>query len=232
MQNRYAGDVGDFGKLALLRALAPELRLGVCWYRVADEAHNNDGKHRDYLVRRKQFRELDPTVFDALEPLRAAPDRRSVAHLEELGLLPDATFHSALVPRKGPERSAWFESMRGEVADCDLVFLDPDNGFAPKTARHKHVLDAEITSLLEAGRALAVYHHQTRHQGGARAEVAHLTERLFGLGASRVQAIRFRLYSSRYYFLLNASDAIHQRLQAFAARWGRRVELFGEVRRP
>ncbi len=39
MQNQYVGDVGDFGKVGLLRALTgvypaatPPLKLGVVWY--------------------------------------------------------------------------------------------------------------------------------------------------------------------------------------------------------
>ncbi len=43
MQDRYAGDVGDFSKLSLLRALADGRRLAVCWYLVPNELHNDDG---------------------------------------------------------------------------------------------------------------------------------------------------------------------------------------------
>lgn len=49
MQNRYAGDIGDFIKFALLRALSPDHNLGVAWYLYPDEGHNSDGKHIDTL---------------------------------------------------------------------------------------------------------------------------------------------------------------------------------------
>ena len=55
MQDRYAGDIGDFGKYGLLRALCgedghgPALRLGVLWYRVLEAEENNDGRHTAYL---------------------------------------------------------------------------------------------------------------------------------------------------------------------------------------
>ena len=50
MQNRYTGDIGDFGKLGLLRALqASGLTVGVNWYLVPDENHNSDGRHVQYL---------------------------------------------------------------------------------------------------------------------------------------------------------------------------------------
>ena len=50
MQNRYTGDIGDFGKLGMLRALqAQDLTIGVNWYLAPDEDHNDDGKHTKYL---------------------------------------------------------------------------------------------------------------------------------------------------------------------------------------
>ena len=50
MQNRYTGDIGDFGKLGMLRALqAQDLTLGVNCYLAPDEDHNDDGKHTKYL---------------------------------------------------------------------------------------------------------------------------------------------------------------------------------------
>ena len=71
MQNRYVGDIGDFVKLGLLRALSPDYKLGVVWYLVPDEAHNGDGRHIEYLEDQKRrdgkgWRWLDPNLFDSL----------------------------------------------------------------------------------------------------------------------------------------------------------------------
>ena len=48
MQDRYAGDIGDYGKFGMLRALASEgLSVGVNWYLVEtsqQEASVNDGQ--------------------------------------------------------------------------------------------------------------------------------------------------------------------------------------------
>ena len=49
MQDRYVGDMGDYVKLAILRALMPGERLGVAWWRFPDEVHNADGRHVGYL---------------------------------------------------------------------------------------------------------------------------------------------------------------------------------------
>ncbi len=49
MQDRYVGDVGDFGKYGLLRALSGPfkseavLSLGMVWYLVPDQGNGGDG---------------------------------------------------------------------------------------------------------------------------------------------------------------------------------------------
>lgn len=51
MQDRYAGDIGDFGKFSLLRNLFKneQYKIGTIWYRYPDESHNDDGRHVDYF---------------------------------------------------------------------------------------------------------------------------------------------------------------------------------------
>ncbi|MBQ9065866.1 MAG: hypothetical protein IJ123_10505 [Blautia sp.] len=50
MQDRYTGDIGDFGKLGLLRVLESQgLTIGINWSRTPDEDHNDDGKYTKYL---------------------------------------------------------------------------------------------------------------------------------------------------------------------------------------
>ena len=44
MRHEYVGDIGDFGKYALLKALAGnDLTLGVVWYLNVVNESNNDG---------------------------------------------------------------------------------------------------------------------------------------------------------------------------------------------
>ena len=50
MQDRYTGDIGDFSKLGVLRALQNAgLSIGLNWYLTPDETHNSDGRHVNYL---------------------------------------------------------------------------------------------------------------------------------------------------------------------------------------
>lgn len=49
MQNRYTADIGDYGKLGLLRCLEKTgLKIGVNWYLTPDEGHNEDGRFIQY----------------------------------------------------------------------------------------------------------------------------------------------------------------------------------------
>lgn len=219
MQDRYAGDIGDFGKLALLRALSPGRKLGICWYLCTSEGEaNNDGKHTAYLKQPERFRELDPEVFDTLGAL--VRGLRSVAALEETRLLPGETWHRAPVP-KGDARGAWFKEVVQAVDACDLVFADPDNGIAER-ATPKHMGVSEIHALRRDGRALLVYHHQTRRKGGAAVETRHIAQRV---GIETVDVIRLRPYSSRFYFLFDADETLRERLHAFAERWRAEAEV-------
>ncbi len=76
MQNRYVGDVGDFGKCGLSRYLTgqmetpvpePALKLGVVRYLYPDESHNADGKHTGYLDDTSDnyaaYRACDPHLY-------------------------------------------------------------------------------------------------------------------------------------------------------------------------
>ena len=67
MQNKYAGDIGDFGKFGLLRYLlkGTDLSLAVNWYLFPDE-NNNDGKHTHYLKKDK-FEQFDSDLFHPLK---------------------------------------------------------------------------------------------------------------------------------------------------------------------
>jgi len=79
MQNRYVGDVGDFGKYGLLRGIfqkPPEYKLGIVWYLVPDgygdsKSATNDGKHIAYLedCNKPRFRGCDEDLYDYLKSI-------------------------------------------------------------------------------------------------------------------------------------------------------------------
>lgn len=225
MQDRYAFDIGDFGKFALLRALAPGRKLALCWYLCpgGPQEPAGDGRHITYLAQPERYQQLDPAVFRAFA--QALPDGRNVRSLERLNLLPGTTYHSDPVPRDPEERRRWFARLLPLIDGCDLVLTDPDNGFETSRLSPKSIAWSEIEGLLRPGRALLLYHHQTR-QRAAGAEFEHFADLLRGHGAGSVQAVRLRPFSSRFYFLVDADDELTERLQSFTSLWGSAAELF------
>ena len=136
MQDRYAGDVGDFGKLGMLRCMEDSgLHVGVNWYLVGDEAHNNDGKHIGYLDDEK-YRGCDDDLLEALNSM-LDHGMRSVLEIENLDLLKTQKYyHERIIEPKiqsGTMRSEWHQNAMITMLGCDLVFLDPDNGMIPKS---------------------------------------------------------------------------------------------------
>ena len=240
MQNRYAGDIGDFVKLALLRALSPGFKLGVAWWLYPDEAHNDDGKHTSYLNHAKIWRHLDAELFDALREI-VQTGQRSVASLEQAGLLADAVLASRPVPQevvtaaRSTARAAWFDLTLNVLAAANLVFVDPDNGlepasFSPTQAKAgKSIALEELTALSAPGRCLVVYHHQTRRKGGHLAEIEHWGSRLRQAGFATVDALRASRGSARVFFVLDAPSVIRERAHQFAHRWHGHVSWHPDV---
>ena len=66
---RYVGDVGDFVKYALLRAIRGTKRLGVAWYLHPNAGPAGDGRHTAHLQNPDEWRHLDAELFDALTGL-------------------------------------------------------------------------------------------------------------------------------------------------------------------
>lgn len=229
MQNRYVGDVGDFVKFGILRALAVDRRIGVAWWLHPDEHHNRDGRHVSYLER-ANWRDLDGPLFDALGDI-VRRDARSVAALEAATLLPNAHYVSEPAPTAGTPsarrlaRQAWIERARDQLADADFIFVDPDNGFKPSrfspAARRaaKCVALGELQTFAQPGRTLLVYHHQTRRPGSHEAELRHWGTRLSTAGFQQVDALRARPYSPRAFFLLDAPDTMRRRATDLCTRW-------------
>ena len=154
MKDQYAGDIGDYTKLGLLRAIQRTgLSVGVNWYLTPNDVDNNDvreckndcmncesytkttgkndGKFTEYL--RKPCDTPDPGLYCILKKL-ICHNKRSVAELEKACvLLPGAVYYNERldfsgVPDKKAHRENWHNAAMGALKPCDVVFLDPDNG--------------------------------------------------------------------------------------------------------
>ena len=229
MQDCYVGDVGDFVKYGLLRALSDRKRLGVAWYLRTDPdtTKAGDGSHTTYLQQPEKWRHLDPVVFDGMR--RLVENRsRTVTAIQRSGLLKAAVFAAepldiSKIPVKERERwrRNWFERVRVELAECDLVFADPDNGLYPnhrfgytrkKNAKRIPLFEAEA---LAEGRSAVIYHHNTRRSGGHRQEVQHWMEQLPGCTC----AYYWKPFSQRTFFVINPDAEMEHRLEEFEQNW-------------
>src|ERR1700688_2806621 len=113
MQNRYVADVGDFGKFALLSALASRgFRLGVQWYLNHSTEPNQDGRLTQYPA----LRDCDPDLYDKLRRILQSGER-TVATLECAQILPTATqYYAKEIPRS--VGSCFSDAARNARRDC------------------------------------------------------------------------------------------------------------------
>ena len=233
MQDRYVGDVGDFVKYGLLRAIRGTKRLGVAWYLHPNAGPAGDGKHIDYLKHPDRWRHLDCDLFDTLKELIAG-DRRSVANIQKYGILGNAAFAAdrlkiAEVKARDRERwrHHWFDRTKRQLADCDLVYADPDNGIVPndrfrpgRQESAKRIPVAEAIALAE-GRTAVIYHHNSMRPCGHHNEIRWLKNQL----PTGTMAYYWRRVSNRTFFIINPDDEIQRQLLEFVKRWGGRGEL-------
>ncbi|MGB4311998.1 MAG: hypothetical protein WBJ17_03655 [Natronincolaceae bacterium] len=173
MQDRYVGDVGDFGKLGLLRKIAATgLKVGVNWYRTykPEEHNNNDGKHIGYL-NNKLFRECDDELLGRLR--RIAGGHRNVAALEAAELIPDAQYYSKIL-RPGNDRffsrDTWYNNSQRALSGSDIIFCDPDNGLLVKSVSlssgksDKYITEDELAGYYLSGKSVIFYNHRCREK--------------------------------------------------------------------
>lgn len=237
MQNRYAGDVGDFGKLGMLRRIEQNgIKIGVNWYLVDDENHNQDGKHIGYLQDAK-FVGLDEELRRALAFL-IMNNLRSVKQLEELKLLQSALFYNEVLKSNDDgfrdSRQKWHKKGLECLKECELVFLDPDNGLLPGSVSSgsgksiKYVLPEEIIDYYKAGHSVVFYSHRTREQLDT-----YLTrfDELFDsneLDGATVVGISFRRGTVRDYFFILQKEhkerVIRSLTELFKSDWRKHFE--------
>ncbi|MBQ9463530.1 MAG: hypothetical protein IJU68_07760 [Bacteroidales bacterium] len=212
MQNRYTGDIGDFGKLGLLRVLSESgLTIGVNWYLTPNESHNGDGRHVDYL-KKTGFRACDEQLWQELKHI-VESEQREVTALERDCILP-AIFYSEKLDFQGARKSEridlrekWHRAAIRRLAGVDVVFVDPDNGLLVPSAEgtgkeNKFVTVKELADYYKQGSSVIYYQHKARRPDSFYTDQhTHLLERPEFTGASGF-GLKFRTTSQRYYFCI------------------------------
>ena len=232
MQNRYVGDIGDFGKYALLGAIAQGLKLGVVWYLTPDESDTLDGKHIRYLnldpvvLRRyglrgyrkgtvaknqRRLADCDPALYGKLKGI-VSRYARHVREIRRRGICPPGTEFYEETLQQG-KRSEWLAEACQAMRSRDIVFLDPDNGVSIANKSPKHASLDEIRRFFDGGRrSLIIYHHSGRSIDGkgmkvdeqARHWKRELSRTLAISADPDVWALRYHRGTSRIYFIISA----------------------------
>lgn len=172
MKNQYVGDVGDYGKYAMLRFFALKgISVGVNWYLTKND-DSNDGKHITYLEK-QEYREYCPEVFDGMKRIIESGNR-NVSEVEKLCLIPEAVYYNDVLytndyswDERKAIRDRWHRKAMEVLSSTELVFADPDNGtigVKSKTSKdaEKYALQREITDYYDRGQNVVYYCHKAR----------------------------------------------------------------------
>lgn len=226
MRHNYVGDEGDYAKLALLRALQGDDRLGVNWYLTVHEEGAGtpgatDGNKLAHLTDDDWLWLDEALLVQMRRSLRRwlAGDRH-IEHLEEI--LSEAVFFGEELPTgelKGAARraarAAWHQRALVALADADVVFVDPDNGFEVKSRgpgskwRCKYAAYAEVSGYLARGQAVVAYQHKPRLSWDT--AVAKVRRELSEHGVPTADP-GFIAFGSRGFFVMHSDPAVVSRL--------------------
>jgi hypothetical protein len=171
MKNQYVGDINDYRKYTLLRALAGpgDIQIGVCWMLTPSDGRPDGGKIQ-YLDDPSRYRSYDPDLFDLLRSVIATLDKRHLAFIEASGIVPGARYFDEIIPDDAEGRSAFFRAAMAKLAQSDLIFFDPDNGLdVPSKAKGKRnsskfIYRDEVTTVFNKGKSVLIYQHFTREE--------------------------------------------------------------------
>jgi hypothetical protein len=165
VKHQYVGDINDYRKYALLRALSAggANRLGVCWMLTPDDG-GADGNKLAYLGQQERFRRFDPKLFDILVHAASKPDRRRLESIEDSGAISRALYYNETLPDDAPGRATFMQHAATALHQAELIFFDPDNGLEvllPKARKNssKYLYLDEVAAFYGAGKSLLIYQH-------------------------------------------------------------------------
>ncbi len=170
MKDQYFGDINDYRKYGLLRAIAhaSDLKLLIAWMLTPNDT-SADGQFISYLDQPAKWSHHDHELFNSLRELLSTR-ARSVSMIEQSTLLPNTEFHSSVVPDSSHGREQWFDTLVRSAKSADLVFLDPDNGLEVKSKpfgrkySSKFLYWREVRALWASGKSLLIYQHFIREK--------------------------------------------------------------------
>lgn len=227
MQDRYAGDIGDYGKIALLKALqAQGLSIGVNWYKTnaLENEKNPDGSYKQddgkYAIPEKYW-SCDQTLAKKLLDIFHSKNR-SISALEEADLIPRAIYYNE--PVTVNNRGIWHKTALEKLRYADIVFLDPDNGMLIKSVGKgsirsvKYTFYEEVHDYINQSHSVLIYNHRSRKP--EEKYFHEICERLqchTDIASDCILKITFPKFSVRDYLAIPVSEEHSKKIQqAFA----------------
>jgi hypothetical protein len=171
LKDQYFGDINDYRKYGLIRALQAETRLNVCvaWMLTPNDGRR-DGELRAYLRYPNRWQRFDPELYQGLAGLLPTGRTPYVGLIEASALLGTARYFSETVPDTARSRQGWAEQLLAATSKSELVFLDPDNGLEVPSRpigrkwSSKYAYWAEVAAIWGRGASVLIYQHFRREK--------------------------------------------------------------------
>ena len=238
MKDQYFGDINDYRKYGILRALQSkgQRTLLVAWMLTPDDG-SRDGEFRSYLEDSATWKRYDPELFASLRSLVRSAPAPKVSLMEKARLLPNTLYYSKAVPDKRDLRDAWRYGLLDAGRNVDLVFVDPDNGIEVpskpigRRGSSKYVAWQEIQALWQGGCSILIYQHFPREprEVFSKRRASELKRRT---GAGFTEAFR----TPHVLFLLAAQErhqpGVRDTILFLQQRWTRQIDPMGLANKP
>lgn len=224
MKNQYFGDINDFRKYGILRALAgPPLRLVVSWMLTPDDGRT-DGKFISYLFELHRWEATDPELFNFLRNVVHQKGKREVSSLVSSQIVPSAQYVNTILDGSPRSRESWLHETIALAGPDRLVFFDPDNGLEVKSISKqsrdssKYLYWDEVERAWSTGSSLLIYQHFIREN--RKAFLRRLADQFRRrLGAHHISVART---ANVAFFLIPQKDhaeILHRRIEQIETRW-------------
>ncbi len=233
MKNQYVGDINDYRKFGLIRALgngnSERLSIGIFWMLTGDD-DRNDGNLLSYLAEPGIWQQHDPILFEKLCDIVHTHKKRNVEIIALLGIIPDAKFCAALIPDDVALRKQIFADCIKDFSAQDLIFFDPDNGIEIKSKpegrkdSNKFLYFSEIADAFRRDHSVLIYQHFPRIQRDR-----YIAKRVAQLRQSTGCKSIFSFSTSFVcFFLLAQSDRVDffsSKIETVQKHWGDQFEI-------
>jgi len=219
MQNRYAGDIGDYSKFVLMKHLFGDKDIGIVWYLYPDESHNNDGLHKEY----EKYGLKDEELSEILKNVANSKNRNINILMESLyekGYFDRnkiKEFKNVVGTGETPaqrrqKRNEWMKGAKSAIEGCSVVFVDPDNGLQVKSYGKgskkggKYIYFDEAREFFDDAKVLIIYQHfpRQKHDEYIKKRLKEIKSKI--PGDYELYAIKFDKVSPRVYFILVKKD--------------------------